>query len=153
VAALQIGIDPTTWYFQDADYDAVVAGLAQPDTPLVVDVFSPLVGRLVLNLPAAGSVAVSLPIDPHWNPNGMFFAKSPGLYVASTTGPHKNLPGYTLAPGYKLRALEKDIIGAMTGKATLTIGLEVGNGGVLALSGASLSYAVLCPPKRQRSGS
>jgi hypothetical protein len=118
--ALQIGIDPTTWYFEPANYDEVAAGLANPGTPLVVPVFSPIEGRLVLNPLAAGSV-----------------------------GPHKGLPGYILAPGYKLPALEQQIINAMTGQKTLSVDLEPGPGdsGVLLLSGVTLSYAVLCPPK------
>ena len=151
-AELRIGIDPTTWYFESAHYDAVAASLAGPGDPFVVGVFSPLEGRLVLNPLAAGSVALTSPIDPiGWNPNGAFLAKSLGIYVASASGPHKSLPGYVLAPGYKLEALETEIIKAMTDKTMLTITLEVGTGGgVLALNGATLSYAVLCLPKPAR---
>jgi hypothetical protein len=146
---LRIGTDPTTWYFESAQYDTVAARLAQPGDPFVVKVFSPLEGRLVLNPLAAGSVAVTRTIDPiGWNPNGAFLAKSPGVYVPSARGPHKSLPGYVLAPGYNLDALETEIIKAMTDKTTLTITLEVGTGGgVLALDGATLSYVVLCLPK------
>jgi hypothetical protein len=148
-AELRIGTDPTTWYFESDQYDTVAARLAPPGKPFVVDVFSPLEGRLVLNPLAAGSVAVTNPIDPiGWNPNGAFLAKSPGVYVPSASGPHTSLPGYVLAPGYKLEALETEIIEAMTGKTMLTVTLEVGlRGGVLALNGATLSYAVLCLPK------
>jgi hypothetical protein len=151
-AVLQIGIDPTAWSFDPARYDAVAAGLAQPGVPFVVDVFSPIEGRLVLNPLAAGSVALTKPLgSPHWNPNGVVLAKSLAVYVASATGPHKGLPGYALAPGsgYDLPALEQEIIGAMTGKTVLTMKVETstGDSGVLVLSGATLSYAVLCPPK------
>jgi hypothetical protein len=148
--ALQIGIDPTTWYFEPANYDEVAAGLANPGTPLVVPVFSPIEGRLVLNPLTAGSVGLTKSVVPGgWNPNGAFFARSPAVYVASATGPHKGLPGYILAPGYKLPALEQQIINAMTGQKTLSVDLEPGPGdsGVLLLSGVTLSYAVLCPPK------
>jgi hypothetical protein len=150
VTTLQIGIDPTTWYFEPASYDEVAAGLANPGTPLVVPVFSPIEGRLVLNPLAAGSVGLTKSVAPiGWNPNGAFFAKSPAVYVASATGPHKGLPGYVLARGYNLPALEQQIKDAMTGPKTLSIDLEPapGDSGVLLLSGATLSYAVLCPPK------
>ena len=148
-AELQLGTDPTTWYFESAQYAAVAARLAPPGGPFVVEVFSPLQGRLVLNPLTAGSVGLTNPVDPiGWNPNGAYLAKSPGVYVASAAGPHKSLPGYVLAPGYDLQALEKEIIAAMTGKTMLTITLDAGlGGGVLALSGATLSYAVLCLPK------
>jgi hypothetical protein len=152
--ALQIGIDPTTWYFEPANYDEVAAGLANPGTPLVVPVFSPIEGRLVLNPLTAGSVGLTKSVVPGgWNPNGAFFARSPAVYVASATGPHKALPGYILAPGYKLSALEQQIINAMTGQQTLTVDLEPGPGdsGVLLLSGVTLSYAVLCTPKPRAS--
>jgi hypothetical protein len=145
-AVLQIGIDPTDWYFDADRYDAVAAWLAQPSAPLVVDVSSPLEGRLVLNPLAAGSVALTKPIPGHWNPNGSYFATSLGVYVPSATGPHKGLPGYTLSRDYELLVVEQEIIDAMTGETMLTLALETGTG-VLALSGATLSYAVLCPPK------
>jgi hypothetical protein len=152
-AVLQIGTDPTSWQFDPASYDAVAAGLAQPGVPFVVDVFSPIEGRLVLNPLAAGSVALTKPFSsPHWNPNGIMHAKSLAVYVASATGPHTDLPGYALAPGsgHDLPALEQEIIGAMTGKTVLTMNVETrsGDSGVLVLSGATLSYAVICPPKR-----
>jgi hypothetical protein len=148
-AELRIGTDPTTWYFESVLYDTVAAALAPPGGPLVVDVFSPLQGRLVLNPLAAGSVGLTNPVDPiGWNPNGAYLAKSLGMYVASGTGPHKSLPGYVLAPGYEIQALEEEIIAAMTGRSILTVTLEASlGGGVLALSGATLSYAVLCLPK------
>jgi hypothetical protein len=151
-AELQIGTDPTTWYFDSAQYDTVAAALAQPGNPFAVEVFSPLEGRLVLNPLAAGSVALTNPIDPiGWNPNGAYLARSPGIYVASVTGPSKSLPGYVLAPGYELPALEEQIIAAMKGKAILSVTLDEGlGGGVLVLSGATLPYAVLCLPKPAR---
>ena len=148
-AELQIGTDPTTWYFESAQYGKVAAELAQAGNPFAVEVFSPLQGRLVLNPLTAGSVALTNPVDPiGWNPNGAFLAKSPGVYVASAAGPHKSLPGYVLAPGYSLQALEEELIVAMTGKTILSVTLDAGlGGGVLALNGATLSYAVLCLPK------
>jgi hypothetical protein len=151
-AVLQVGIDPTDWYFDPARYDAVAAGLAQPDVPFVVDVFSPIEGRLVLNPLAAGSVALTKPAgSPHWNPNGVVHTKSLAVYVASATGPHTGLPGYAIAPGsgYDLLTLEQEVIGAMTGRTVFTVEVETstGDSGVLVLSGGTLSYAVLCPPK------
>jgi hypothetical protein len=151
-AELLIGTDPTTWYFESSEYDTVAAKLAPPAGPFAVRVFSPLEGRLVLNPLAAGSVALTNPIDPiGWMPNGAYLAQSPGMYVPSAAGPHKHLPGYVLTPGYALPALEEEIIAAMTGKTMLTVTVEAGTrGGVLVLSGATLSYAVLCLPKPAR---
>jgi hypothetical protein len=146
-AELRIGNDPAAWYFRPAGYDACAAGLAEP-TPFVVEVVAPLKGRLILNPRAAGKVALTLPINPvGWNPSGVCLPKSPLVYVSSAAGPTHKAPGYTLAPGYELAALEKDIIAAMTDQAMLTIRLEAepSGRGVLALSGAALAYAVLCP--------
>jgi hypothetical protein len=152
-AELQIGNDPTVWYFDPAGYDGVAAGLAQPGAPFVVEVVAPLAGRLILNPVAAGKVALTLPVKPiGWNPSGICLPISPLLYVSSVTGPTHDSPGYTLTGGYDLATLEQDIIDVMTGRTMLTVTLEArpSGQGVLALSGATLAYAVLCPAVPQR---
>lgn len=148
-ARLQIGNDPTTWYFAPAGYDTVAAGLAEPGAPFAVDVIAPLQGRLLLHPQAAGSVTLTLPVSPvGWNPSGICWPKSPLLYVSSVTGPTHADPGYTLAGGYELAALEQEILTAMTQGTMVTVMLEetLPGKGAVALSGATLAYAVLCPP-------
>ena len=151
-AELQIGNDPATWYFAPTDYDKVAAGLAQPGAPFVVEVIAPLQGRLLLNPVAAGAVSLTLPVNPvGWNPSGAVLPQSPLLYVSSGTGPTDAQPGYTLARGYQLAALEQEILTAMEQKTIVTVLLDEGVGkGTLALSGTTLPYVVLCPPAAKR---
>jgi hypothetical protein len=146
-AELKVGNDPATWYFGADGYDAVAAGLRQPGVPFVIEVIAPLVGRLLLNPKAAGKVELTLPVDPvGWNPSGIAWPQSPLLYVSSATGPTHDRPGYVLAGGYQLDALEQEILTAMTQGTIVTVSLEESLGtGTLALSGATLPYAVLCP--------
>ena len=147
-AELQIGNDPAVWFFDPARYDEVAAGLAAPGAPLVMEVVAPLAGRLVLNPRTAGKVALTLPFQPvGWNPSGIILPRSPLLYVSSVTGPTHDAPGYTLAPGYHLATLEQDLIVAMTAGTMLNVTLEAAppGKGIVALSGATLAYAVLCP--------
>jgi hypothetical protein len=148
-ARLQTGNDPANWYFDSASYDAVAAALTPGGAPVTVDVISPLKGHLVLNPRAAGSVALMLPVMPvGWNPSGLVLPSSPLLYVPSGTGPTHEAPGYVLAGGQDLAAIEQEIVAAMTAGTMLTLTLDVPlpGKGVLALNGAALSYAVICPP-------
>jgi hypothetical protein len=147
-AELQIGTDPTNWYLPTAEYDTVAAALARPDTPIAVDVLAPLEGRLVLSPRAAGTVVLTIPIDPvGWVPSGIVKPTRPVVYLPSTTGPTAGHPGLTLAADTDLAALEQQLTAAMTGPgSTLALTLEVPapGRGMLLLSGATLAYAVLC---------
>jgi hypothetical protein len=148
-ARLQTGTDPATWYFDAASYDAVAVALAAPGAPLTVEVIAPLKGQLVLNPRAAGSVALTLPVMPvGYNPSGLTLPGSTLLYVPSATGPTHQAPGYVLAGGQDLAALEQEIVTAMTAGTTLTLTLDVAlpGKGVLTLSGGTLAFAVICPP-------
>jgi hypothetical protein len=148
-ARLQTGNDPANWYFDSASYDAVASALTPRGAPVTVDVIAPLKGLLVLNPRAAGSVALTLPVSPvGWNPSGLVLPSSPLLYVPSVTGPTHEAPGYLLAAGQDLAALEQEIVSAMTAGTTLTLTLHVAlpGKGILALNGAALAYAVICPP-------
>jgi len=153
-AELQIGNDPATWYFASTDYDTVAAGLRQPGVPFPVEAIAPLRGRLLLNPKAAGKVALTQPVKPvGWNPSGIAWPTSPLLYVSSATGPTHADPGYILARGYQLDALEQEILTAMTQGSIVTVLLDEGLGkGALALSGAALPCAVLCPPTAAPTG-
>lgn len=146
-AELQIGNDPASWYFSSTDYDSVAAALAQPGAPFAVDVVTPLQGRLLLNPVAAGAVSLTQPVRPvGWNPSGALLPQSPLLYVSSAAGPTHDDPGYILARGYQLDALEQEVLTAMTQKTIVAVQLDEGLGkGTVALSGATLPYVVLCP--------
>jgi hypothetical protein len=147
-ARLQTGNDPAIWYFEPASFDAVASALTPPAAPVAVDVIAPLKGRLVLNPRASGIVALTLPVTPvGWIPSGICLPSSPLLYACSVTGPTHDAPGYTLASGYQLAALEQEIVAAMTEGTSLTVALDVAlpGKGMLALSGAALAYAVICP--------
>ncbi len=149
IAELQIGTDPTSWYMQPAEYDTVAAGLAQPGTPFAVNVLAPLEGRLVLSARAAGGVALTLPFKPvGWVPSGAIKPTAPLLYLPSAAGPTHSNPGYMLAVGTDLAALEQELIAAMEGSGSvLSLALDVpgpDGKGTLLLSGATLAYVVLC---------
>ena len=74
-------------------------------------------------------------------------SQSPLLYVSSTAGPTPKDPGYILARGYQLDALEQEILTAMNQRTIVTVSLDEGLGkGTVALSGATLPYVVVCPP-------
>ena len=73
------------------------------------------------------------------------------LYVSSATGPTHADPGYTLAHGYQLDALEQEILTAMKQQTIVTVLLEESLGkGTVALSGTTLPYVVLCPATAKR---
>jgi hypothetical protein len=147
-AQLQIGTDPTCWYLPPSEYDTVAAGLARPDNPFAVDVLAPLQGRLVLSPRAAGSVALTLPITPvGWVPGGAVRPTVPLLHLPSPVAPAHDNPGYLLAAGTDVAAVEQELIAAMTGPGsvvTLTLDVPGPGKGVLRVSGATLTYAVLC---------
>ena len=148
-ARLQTGNDPANWYFDSAGYDAVASALTPQGAPVTVDVVAPLKGQLILNPRAAGSVALTLPVMPvGWNPSGVTLPSSPLLYVPSVSGPTHEAPGYLLAGAQDLAALKQEIVTAMTAGSTLTLTLDVAppGKGILALNGALLAYAVICPP-------
>lgn len=147
-AQLQIGTDPTTWYLAPSEYDTVASGLAQPGNPFAVDILAPLEGRLVLSPRAAGSVALTLPISPvGWIPGGICKPTVPLLHLPSSAAPTHDNPGYLLAADTDPTALEQELIAAMTepGKViTLALDISAPGKGVLRVSGATLTYAVLC---------
>ena len=62
------------------------------------------------------------------------------------TGPTHTNPGYRLASGYELPALEQEILTAMTEESAMTVSLAEGPGtGIAAPSDGSLACAFFCP--------
>ena len=142
---LRIEGDPASWVLQDADHTAVVQELSKSD-PVALQVVAPLRGRMVLSPRLAGSVALFHP------PGGIGWVTSDItvptalLYVPSATGPTRQSPGYALASGADLGALEQRIVAAMRDGSVLTVEVSDHLGsGVLTLNGAALLLVVLCP--------
>lgn len=145
IIKLNIGADPFYWILRGADYQALAGELSQATGPVVVDVHFPLRGRLVLSR-AAGSVSVVQPRGVGWNPSDATLPAFPVLYLPSVTPPTGADPGFVLAPGTDVAALERDIVAAMNAGTALTIAVSEGHFvGVAVLHGATLPYAVLCP--------
>ena len=147
---LQIGVDPIAWYLHEADYEALAAQLSQGAGPVAVPVFGPLTGRLVLTPRSAGSVFLGPPGAGHGtHPSDVRFPGAPSLlYVPTGAAPSASTPGYWLPPDTDLANLEQQIVTAMTQGTVVSVPLSVmGGSAVIVLSGASLSYAVLCRPK------
>jgi hypothetical protein len=147
---LQVGADSIGWYVDGGDYEALAERLSQAVGPVVVPVFGPLHGRLVVNPRSAGSVGLGVQgLDFHGtHPSD---ARLPGaaalLYVPTVTAPGSAPSGYLLPPDTDLAGLERQIVAAMAQGSVVSVPLSAPPGiGVLVLSGASLSYCVLCQP-------
>lgn len=142
---LRIGTDPTEWILQNADNDALTGQLSQA-SPVVLPVTSPLQGRLVLSVLRAGGISLRPPGPVGAHPTGVVKPRQPLLYLPSVTGPTQQSPGYELAAGTDLAALENSIVAAMQDGTLVPIrGSGPGDSGLLVLSGASLAFAVICP--------
>ena len=141
---LRIGTDPTAWVLENADLDTVAAQLSQATGPVVLPVAGPLQGNLVVSPSAVATISVQRPAPGHGlHPRHIALPRFPVLYLPSLTGPTKDSPGYPLAPGTDLAALEQEIIAAMTGRTLLSIQIADIQGGVVLLNGAALAFAVL----------
>lgn len=147
---LQIGVDPIAWYVHEADYESLAAQLSQSAGPVAVPVFGPLTGRLVLSPRSAGSVFLGPPGAGHGtHPSDVRFPGAPSLlFVPSAVPPSTSTPGYWLPPDTDLANLEQEIVTAMTQGTVVSVPVStLGGPAVIVLGGASLSYAVVCPPK------
>jgi hypothetical protein len=147
---LQIGADSIGWSLDGGDYEALAERLSSAADPVVVPVFGPLSGRLVLNPRSAGSVGLGSPgFNFHGtHPSDARLAGAPPLlYVPTVTAPEAAPSGYLLPPDTDLAGLERQIVAAMAQGSVVSVQLSAPPGiGVLVLSGVSLSYCVLCPP-------
>jgi hypothetical protein len=143
---LQVERDPVRWVIECADAGALARQLASSNSPVAVTVVRPLNGTLVLSPRGAGSISIVTPPPAGgWMPS-VILLEAPILYVPSATGPTTISPGYVLAPGTSLEALEQQITAAMLDQTRLTVPVSYGGGfGHLVLNGAALPVAVLCP--------
>jgi hypothetical protein len=144
--ALRITGDPDQWVLgNETPADTIQQDLINHHSPVTLDVIAPLKGRLVLSAQAAPSVAVLRP-PVGWIPGGAIL-DSALLYVPLLTGPVPDDRGYTLPEATNLTALENEIVTAMTHGTTIAVQVSWGAwGGSLLLNGATLPFAVICPP-------
>ena len=151
---LRTGSDPASWVVAGGDYEGLVAQLSRPAAPVVVDVISPLKGRLVLSPRAAGSVVILQPSGGgtiwqpfDWNPGGIIKPSAPSVYLASPAGPWAGTSLYTVSADINAQGVEQDIIAAMSDdtKRILTLPVSDAAGtGMLVVDGATLPFAVVC---------
>jgi hypothetical protein len=143
---LRVGTDPTVWRLENVDYAAVAAELSQAG-PVVVDVAGPLPGRLVIAMARAGSASLFRPpVTVGTHPTDIAKPPPPLLYLPTVTGVTHTSPGYELARGTDLGALEQSITAAIRDGSLLPVEVSAGlSGGLVVLNGAALDFAMLSP--------
>jgi hypothetical protein len=135
--------DPTNWLLAQAQ--PVPPPWAGSSDPVALAVTHPLEGTLVLSPRRAGSAALVQPPPTNWIPCQLAIAH---IYLPTPAGVSYPSPGYPLAPGTDLQALEQSLMAAMRQGTVLTVDATGygGSSGALVLNGAVLPFAVLCPP-------
>ena len=143
VTVLHVGGDPNSWRLVDPV--SAPAPWQDSSDPVALAVNWPLFGTMVLAPRRAGSVGV-LEVMPaqSWIPCQVVV---PHLYLPAPAEMSVGAPGYALAPGTDLAALEQSIMAAMRDGTTVDVTVSGPSGsGVIVLNGAVLPFAVLCPP-------
>jgi hypothetical protein len=136
---LKIQGDPTSWGLAAA---APEGGWA--DTPVAIQIVTPVAGTLILSPARTGSFALTLAIYGNgWEHGGPIEVVSPNLYIPTTSGLTADSNGYPLPPEYDLAALQQSILDAMTTGSMLPVVVEADGIGVVVLNGAQLPFAVL----------
>lgn len=141
---LRIDSDPTSW--------ELTKGIDEVPTssdPVVLEVYHPLKGNLVLSPRSVGSAVFldyQLPPNPYGTrPNGMPMSNET-LYLPSPIGPDMQMipPNiYTLDGSVDLEVLTADIKAAMTDGTFLPVNVTQGE---VVINGATLPFAVICSP-------
>ena len=136
--------DPTSWWTESVT-DASTLAAELTHGPAVVEVFAPLKGNLVISNRATASI-VELIAAPHsWIPSGAT-APIATLYLPSPGGVSGVDPGYALPVGTDLDELADQVMSAMVdGSGTVPVSSSDGSG-VALLNGATLTFALICPP-------
>jgi hypothetical protein len=134
---IQIEGDPTKWWLAQPVHASQLTG-----QPLSVQVSAPVVGTLVLS-GKPGSVAV-FDLPSGQVPNYLD-VPAQAIYVPTPSGISAGHVGYELPASADLDTLASQIAAAMRdgGSQTVTLG-GAASGGTLVLSGATLSFVVLC---------
>lgn len=143
---ITIAGDPTSWWtksdadtYPDAKTLATKLGQASANVP----VLAPVEGNLLISKNASVAILEQLPGES-WIPSG---GRAPVATLYVEAGPTTDSSGYTLKVGTNLDDLEKTITAAMDESSTVTVEVSsVDGSGVAVLNGASLTFAVVCPP-------
>ena len=140
---LRIEPDPTSWELTDG-----VERVPALKAPMILPVYHPLLGNLLLSPRSVGSaVFLEYQLPPHstgTRPDGCPIGKGGALYVPSPIGPDANIrPPNLYTPSVGLAALKTDIIAAMKDRTFLTVKVT---GGEVVINGAEVPFVVLCPP-------
>jgi hypothetical protein len=141
---INIAGDPTSWWTESVtDASTLAAELTQ--APTAVEVFAPLTGNLVISNRATASIVDMIAAPHSWIPSGAT-APIATLYLPSPGGVSGVDPGYALPVGTDLDELADQVMSAMTGDA-VTVPVSSSDGtGVALLNGATLTFALICPP-------
>jgi hypothetical protein len=132
---LQIAGDPTIWWL------AGQVDISKPSAQAIsVTVRAPLIGTLLLSPRAAGVAAFSEPGEAGEPVNPIL--PTPSLYLPTSSGPSAGSVGYTLPAAASLPDLVSEISAAMNNGSQCAVEYD---GGILVLSGETLSFVVLCP--------
>lgn len=145
---IKIAGDSTSWWTKSyTDANALVAELAQG--PANVPVFYPIIGNLLISRLASVAI-LDVPPSVSWIPSD---TQAPVATLLVESGPvaepagSSDSPAYTLPVGTNLDELASKIMSAMSGSSTTTVNVSSGPySGLAVLNGASLTFAVVCPP-------
>lgn len=142
---LRIDSDPTSWELTDG-----IGEVQTSNDPVVLEVYHPLKGNLVLSPRSVGNAVFldyQLPPNPYGTrPNGYPIPKVGALYLPSPIGPDvQNIPPniYALGDPLDLEVLTADIKAAMTDGTFLPVNVTQGE---VVINGATLPFAVICSP-------
>jgi hypothetical protein len=146
---LYLNNDPSLWFFEGPMADDL--SWMQSAEPVTLDVQGPLYGTMILMPSRAGSLAVVGPAPiGGWVP--CVTLQVAHLYVPQPEGPTAAAPGYTLSGATDLTALQQNIAAAMRAGSALTVEVSLPPKGLgnAVLNGATLAFAVVCPPHQGR---
>ena len=132
---IQIGDDPTKWWFVQAFNVSQLSG-----QPLNLNLAGPLSGILVLSGKFA-SVAVF--DEPNAAVPSILNPSVGAIYLPTATGPSAAHFGYALPPMANMEDLAGEVATAMQNGTRQTVTLY--GGGTLVLNGATLSFVVIQP--------
>ncbi len=145
---LRFDSDPTSWEFYEQQQQEAVEWVPESRDPVVLPVYHPLKGDLVLSPRSVGSAAFleQYPDRYGTRPDGLPIPPGGALYLPSPIGPDMQMfpPNiYALDSSVDLGVLQADVIEAMTGGTFLTVKVTRGE---VVINGDKVPFVVLCPP-------
>lgn len=139
---ITIAGDPTSWWTDNAtDATALAAELARG--PANVPIIYPVKGNLLISAKASVTI-LDVPPSQSWIPSG---GQAPVATLYVQAAPTAEFSGYTLPVGTNLDELQKEILATMAKERAFKVLVSSGTDhGIAVLNGASLTFAVVCPP-------